>query len=314
MRKEKTASAARGRKGSLWHSMFRHKGLYLMALPGFLWFVLFKYVPLVGSVIAFMDYDIFKGIWNSKFVGLKHFSHFFKFPEFGQIFRNTAILGAYDVLIVFPIPIILAILLNEVRNAKYKKAVQTAVYVPHFLSWVIIGGIFTTLLSPNTGILNNIRQMLGLNSIYYMASEKHIRGILVIASIWKEMGWSSIVYLAAIAGIDPALYEAAEIDGANRLKRMLHITLPTILPIIMTMLLLKIGNFMEIGFEKTNSFMNSMNQDSIDVFDTFVYRYGLQNLQYSYATAVGLFKSIVGITLLFLANAFSKRTTKQSII
>lgn len=314
MRKEKTASAARGKKGSLWHSMFRHKGLYLMALPGFLWFVLFKYVPLVGSVIAFMDYDIFKGIWNSKFVGLKHFSHFFKFPEFGQIFRNTAILGAYDVLIVFPIPIILAILLNEVRNAKYKKAVQTAVYVPHFLSWVIIGGIFTTLLSPNTGILNNIRQMLGLNSIYYMASEKHIRGILVIASIWKEMGWSSIVYLAAIAGIDPALYEAAEIDGANRLKRMLHITLPTILPIIMTMLLLKIGNFMEIGFEKTNSFMNSMNQDSIDVFDTFVYRYGLQNLQYSYATAVGLFKSIVGITLLFLANAFSKRTTKQSII
>lgn len=306
--------AAELKKDSLWQSICKHKGLYLMALPGFIWFVLFKYVPLVGAVIAFMDYDIYKGIGGSKFVGFKHFAHFFQFPEFGQIFRNTAILGAYDVLIVFPIPIILAILMNEVRNAKYKKAVQTAVYVPHFLSWVIIGGIFTTLLSPNTGVINNLRQMLGLDSIYYMASEKHIRGILVIASIWKEMGWSSIVYLAAIAGIDPALYEAAEIDGANRFKRMLHITLPTILPIIMTMLLLKVGNFMEIGFEKTNSFMNSMNQESIDVFDTFVYRYGLQNLQYSYATAVGLFKSVVGITLLFVSNALSKKTTQQSII
>ncbi len=311
---KKTSQAVRTKKESFWQNMFRHKGLYFMALPGFLWFVLFRYVPLAGSVIAFMDYDIYKGIGGSKFVGLKHFSHFFKFPEFGQIFRNTAILGAYDVLIVFPIPILLAILMNEVRNAKYKKAVQTAVYVPHFLSWVIIGGIFTTLLSPNTGIINNVRQLLGLDSVYYMASEKHIRGILVIASIWKEMGWSSIVYLAAIAGIDPALYEAAEIDGANRFKRMLHITLPTILPIIMTMLLLKIGNFMEIGFEKTNSFMNSMNQGRIDVFDTFVYRYGLQNLQYSYATAVGLFKSVVGITLLFISNALSKKTTEQSVI
>lgn len=314
MSKRKASLPAGAKKDSLWHSICRHKGLYLMALPGFIWFVLFKYVPLAGAVIAFMDYDIYKGIGGSRFVGLKHFANLFQFPEFLQIFRNTAILGTYDVLIVFPIPIVLAILMNEVRNAKYKKAVQTAVYVPHFLSWVIIGGIFTTLLSPNTGIINNVRQMLGMDSVYFMASEKHIRGILVIASIWKEMGWSSIVYLAAIAGIDPALYEAAEIDGANRFQRMLHITLPTILPIIMTMLLLKIGNFMEIGFEKTNSFMNSMNQDRIDVFDTFVYRYGLQNLQYSYATAVGLFKSVVGITLLFLANAFSKKTTKQSII
>ncbi|RHP29926.1 ABC transporter permease [Lachnotalea sp. AF33-28] len=314
MKKEKAALADVNSKRSLWYSMRRHKGLYLMALPGIIWFIMFKYVPLAGSVIAFMDYDIYKGIWGSKFVGLKHFAHFFRFPEFGQIFRNTAILGAYDVLIVFPIPIFLALLMNEVRNAKYKKAVQTAVYVPHFLSWVIVGGIFTTLLSPNTGIVNNVRQMMGLDSVYYMASEKHIRGIMVLASIWKGMGWSSIVYLAAISGIDPALYEAAEIDGANRFKRILHITLPTILPIIMTMLLLKIGNFMEIGFEKTNSFMNSMNQDRIDVFDTFVYRYGLQNLQYSYATAVGLFKSVIGIALLFLANAFSKKTTKQSII
>ena len=311
---KRSSVAAGSKKDSLWQSVCKHKGLYLMGLPGVIWVVLFKYVPLAGTVIAFMDYDIYKGISGSKFAGFKHFAHFFQFPEFGQIFRNTAILGTYDVLIVFPIPIILAILMNEVRNAKYKKAVQTAVYVPHFLSWVIIGGIFTTLLSPNTGVINNFRQMLGLDSIYYMASEKHIRGILVIASIWKEMGWSSIVYLAAIAGIDPALYEAAEIDGANRFKRMLNITLPTILPIIMTMLLLKVGNFMEIGFEKTNSFMNSMNQGRIDVFDTFVYRYGLQNLQYSYATAVGLFKSVVGITLLFISNTLSMKTTQQSII
>ena len=161
----KGSSVAAGlKKDSLWQSICKHKGLYLMALPGFIWFVLFKYVPLAGAVIAFMDYDIYKGIGGSTFVGFKHFAHFFQFPEFGQIFRNTAILGACDVLIVFPIPIILAILMNEVRNAKYKKAVQTAVYVPHFLSWVIIGGIFTTLLSPNTGVINNLRQMLGLDS------------------------------------------------------------------------------------------------------------------------------------------------------
>ena len=313
MKKEKAALADVNSKRSLWYSMRRHKGLYLMALPGIIWFIMFKYVPLAGSVIAFMDYDIYKGIWGSKFVGLKHFAHFFRFPEFGQIFRNTAILGAYDVLIVFPIPIFLALLMNEVRNAKYKKAVQTAVYVPHFLSWVIVGGIFTTLLSPNTGIVNNVRQMMGLDSVYYMASEKHIRGIMVLASIWKGMGWSSIVYLAAISGIDPALYEAAEIDGANRFKRILHITLPTILPIIMTMLLLKIGNFMEIGFEKTNSFMNRMNQDRIDVFDTFVYRYGLQNLQYSYATAVGLFKSAVSFTFVAITNRLSRKHADVSL-
>ncbi len=212
----KRASGTAGRKKeNFWQNMFKHKGLYLMAFPGIIWFVLFQYVTLAGSVIAFMDYDIYKGIGGSKFAGLKHFAHLFKFPEFGQIFRNMAILGACDVLIVFPIPILLAILMNEVRGAKYKKAVQTVVYVPHFLSWVIIGGIFTTLLSPNTGIINYIRQMMGMDSIYYMASEKHIRGILVIASIWKEIGWSSIIYLAAIAGIDPALYEAALIPAGN---------------------------------------------------------------------------------------------------
>ncbi|HJC25278.1 MAG TPA: ABC transporter permease subunit [Candidatus Eisenbergiella merdavium] len=314
MEKLKAGGKEKNTNRKFWISIWKYKGLYLMALPGVIWFILFKYVPLFSSVIAFMDYDIYKGIGGSRFVGLKHFIHMFQFPEFGQIFRNTIIMGAYDVLIVFPVPILLAVLMNEVRGARYKKTVQTAVYVPHFLSWVIVGGIFTTLLSPNTGIVNNIRQMFGLDPIYYMASEKHIRGIMVIASIWKEMGWSSIVYLAAMAGIDPALYEAAEIDGANRFNRILHITLPMILPIIMTMLLLKIGNFLDIGFERTNSFMNSMNQSRIDVFDTFVYRYGLQNLQYSYATAVGMFKSIVGIILLFLANAVSRKTTEQSII
>lgn len=301
-------------KVGLLTSMRKHKGLYLMALPGFVWFVLFKYIPLCGSVIAFMDYDIFKGIFRSSFVGLKHFQHFFRFPEFKQIFLNTAILGTYDLLIAFPIPIILAVLMNEVRSTSYKKVVQTAVYVPHFLSWVIIGGVFTTLLSPNTGVINYIRQILGMEPIYFMASEKYIRGLLVLAGIWREIGWGSIVYLAAISGIDPSLYEAAEMDGANRFRRMLSITIPSILPIIMTMLLLKIGNFMEIGFERTFSFMNSMNQGKIDIFDTFVYRYGLQNLQYSYATAVGLFKSCIGISLLFIANFVSRKLTKQSII
>lgn len=290
------------------------KGLYLMAIPGFIWFILFKYIPLSGSIIAFMDYNIYEGIFQSTFVGLEHFKHFLQFPEFKQIFINTAVLGAYELFIAFPIPIILAILMNELRNIHYKKIIQTAVYVPHFLSWVIIGGIFATLLSPNTGIVNYIREWFGLEPIYFMASDEYSRAIVVLAGIWKETGWGSIVYLAAIAGIDPALYEAAEVDGANRFRRMISITLPSILPIIMTMLLLKVGHFMEIGFEKTFSFMNSMNQSKIDIFDTFVYRYGLQNLQYSYATAVGLFKSCIGIALLFVANTVSKKLTKQSII
>lgn len=301
-------------KITLAQNIRKHKGLYLMVIPGLIWFILMKYIPLGGSVIAFMDYDIYNGIMGSSFVGLKHFKHFFSFQEFWQIFSNTAILGAYDIVIAFPIPIILAILMNELRSLRYKKVVQTAVYVPHFLSWIIIGGIFTSLLSPNTGVVNYIRELFGLEPIYFMASEDYSRMIVVVAGIWKETGWSSIVYLAAISGIDPSLYEAAEVDGANRFRKMISITLPSILPIIMTMLLLKIGHFMDIGFERTFSFMNSMNQDTIDIFDTFVYRYGLQNLQYSYATAVGLFKSCIGIALLFIANKVSKKLTYESII
>ena len=305
MKKEKAAMADVNSKRSLWYSMRRHKGLYLMALPGIIWFIMFKYVPLAGSVIAFMDYDIYKGIWGSKFVGLKHFAHFFRFPEFGQIFRNTAILGAYDVLIVFPIPIFLALLMNEVRNAKYKKAVQTAVYVPHFLSWVIVGGIFTTLLSPNTGIVNNVRQMMGLDSVYYMASEKHIRGIMVLASIWKGMGWSSIVYLAAISGIDPALYEAAEIDGASGWKRDWYISIPMLKPAIITNVLLNVAfclrtfeyPFLMTGGGPATSTMN---------LSLYIYKEMMNANRYGISMVAGLATVVLGVIIMGVINTIGK--------
>jgi putative aldouronate transport system permease protein len=301
------------RKKSILSYFNENKALYLLSLPGILYFALFKYIPLFGSVMAFQDYNIFVGIWNSTWVGLDHFYHMFEYPEFTRILNNTIFIGFYSLVLAFPIPIILALLMNELRGTLFKRYIQTAVYVPHFLSWIVIGGIVIELLSPNNGIVNRILESLGKDPIYFMGEESYIRTIIVGSGIWRSAGWGTIIYLAAISGVNPDLYEAAEIDGANRWRKAYYITIPGILPSIVVLFLLQIGTFLDLGFENVFVFLNPLNSVKGDILDTYIYRVGLVQGQYAYTTAIGLFKSFVGLLLIVGTNMLSKKTTGEGL-
>ncbi|WP_246067576.1 ABC transporter permease [Paenibacillus koleovorans] len=291
----------------------KHWAIYSMIVPGLLYFIIFKYIPLGGSVIAFQDYNLFNGILHSKFVGFKHFENLFTYPEFFRVLKNTLIISVYQLVLGFPAPILLAILLNEVRKVMFKRILQTVLYLPHFLSWVIVGGLFISFLSPSTGLVNEAIKAMGFKPIFFMQEPSYFRSIIVGSSIWKEVGWSTIIYLAALAGINPELYEAAEVDGAGRFRQVVSITIPSLLPTIMVLLLLRIGNMLDTGFEQIYMFLNPLNAEKGEVFDTYIYRIGLLGAQYSYSTAIGIFKSVVGFVLLIGANAISKKTTGDSI-
>lgn len=300
-------------RGSTLRYMWKFKALYFISIPGILYFLLFKYVPLLGSVIAFQDYNLFAGVRGSPWVGLAHFEWMFQHYDFLRILKNTLLLGIYDILFAFTAPIILALLLNEVRLVLYKKIVQTVIYAPHFLSWVIVSGIFTGILSPSSGILNVMLGWIGIEPIYFLGEESYIRTVLVGSGLWRDVGWGTIIYLAALAGINPELYEAAEIDGAGRWKQTLSITLPSLLPVITILFLLKIGDFLDYGFERVFVFQNPLNIRNSEILDTYIYKAGLRQMQYSYATAIGLFKSVVGLFLLVIANTLSKKSTGESL-
>ncbi|KQX48414.1 ABC transporter permease [Paenibacillus sp. Root444D2] len=287
--------------------------LYLISIPGLLYFAIFKYIPLFGSSIAFQNYNIFKGISGSPWVGMVHFKRLFTYPEFMIILKNTLYIGMYDLIFAFPVPIILALLLNEIRFNGYKRLLQTVIYMPHFLSWVIVGGIVIGLLSPTTGIVNQVLGWFHIESIYFMGENSYIRSILIGSGIWKDSGWGTIIYLAAIAGIHPDLYEAAEIDGAGRFRQVISITLPSILPTITILLLLHIGHFMDFGFERVFLFLNPLNSENGEILDTYVYRAGLVDRQYSFTTAIGLFKSLVGLVLIIIGNTVSKKASGESL-
>ncbi|WP_374955081.1 ABC transporter permease [Paenibacillus sp. PCH8] len=293
--------------------MWRYRILYLLSVPGILYFFLFKYVPLFGSVIAFQNYNIFKGITGSDWVGLEHFQKMFSHYDFLQILNNTLLLGLYDLVIAFPVPIVLAILLNEVRMIMFKRLLQTIVYMPHFLSWVVISGIFMGIFSMDAGVVNKALVFLGMQPVYFLGEDSYIRSILIGSGIWRDSGYGTIIFLAAIAGINPDLYEAAEVDGAGRLKQIWSITLPSLLPTIMILLLLHIGKFLDLGFERVFVFLNPLNLESGEILDTYIYKAGLLSQQYSYTTAIGLFKSVVGLMLILLGNFFSKKTTGESL-
>ncbi|SFT07625.1 carbohydrate ABC transporter membrane protein 1, CUT1 family [Paenibacillus sp. BC26] len=293
--------------------MWKYRTLYLISIPGIVYFIVFKYVPLLGSVIAFQNYNIFSGFGGSPWVGFRHFERMFQHYDFLRILKNTLILGFLDILIAFTAPIILALLLNEVRLAVYKKIVQTIVYAPHFLSWVIVSGIFVGMLSPTSGIVNVIVGWFGIEPIYFLGEDSYIRAILVGSGLWRDVGWGTIIYLAALTGINPELYEASEIDGAGRWKQTLRITLPSLLPVITVLFLLKIGDFMDYGFERVFVFQNPLNITNSEILDTYIYKAGLKQMQYSYATAIGLFKSVVGLVLLVIANTLSRKATGESL-
>lgn len=301
------------RLGDAGRYLWRYRILYLLSVPGILYFFLFKYVPLFGSIIAFQNYNIFKGITGSDWVRLEHFQKMFSHYDFLRILNNTLLLGIYDLVIAFPVPILLAILLNEVRMIVFKRLLQTIVYMPHFLSWVVISGIFMGIFSMDAGVVNKALGFLGMQPIYFLGEDSYIRSILIGSGIWRDSGYGTIIFLAAIAGINPDLYEAAEVDGAGRLKQIWSITLPSLLPTIMILLLLHIGKFLDLGFERVFVFLNPLNLESGEILDTYIYKAGLLSQQYSYTTAIGLFKSVVGLMLVLLGNFFSKKTTGESL-
>ncbi|MFA9557670.1 ABC transporter permease [Evansella sp. AB-rgal1] len=281
--------------------------LYVMIVPGVLYYIILKYIPLMGTVIAFQDYQIFNGILASPWVGLQNFIFLFSYQDFYNVLRNTILIAFYQLIFGFPAPIILALLFNEIRIKFLKKSVQSLFYLPHFLSWVIVGGIVFELLSSQ-GVVNAVREWLGLETILFMQKESYFRSIVVLSSIWKNVGWGTIIYLAAITSINPNLYEAAVIDGANRWKQVKHITLPLMFPTILVLFLLNIGNFLELGFDQIYNLLTPMTYSVGDIIETYVYRAGVLQGQYSLTTAIGLFQSLVGFTLLYIFNRLARKT------
>jgi putative aldouronate transport system permease protein len=286
--------------------------LWLIALPGILHFVIFKYVPMLGNVIAFQNYSIFSGIAGSPWVGFRHFANMFTYAEFYHILTNTLLLSMYSILFGFPAPLVLALLLNEVRKMWFKRSVQTLLYLPHFFSWVIVGSLFINLLTID-GFLNTLLGWFGVPKNDYLTKPEYFRGILVTIGIWKEMGWGMIIYLAALSGINPNLYEAAMVDGAGRFRQMWSITLPSLLPAIIILFLLRVGHVLDSNVEQVLIMLNPVVRDVGEVIDTYVYRVGLLGAQFSLTTAIGIFKSLVGLLLVVGLNTLSRKTTGESI-
>lgn len=290
-----------------------HYLLYLMVLPGVVYFGVFRYGPMYGAVIAFKDYRVLDGILASPWVGLTNFQRVFAGPYFVNILTNTVVISVYKLVFGTIAALALALLLNEIRVRWFKRTVQTIAYLPHFLSWVVVFGIALSVLSPSTGLANKGIGALGMSPINFLADPEWFRSVLVASDIWKNMGWNAIIYLAALAGVSPTLYEAAAVDGASRLRRVLHITLPGIMPVIVLVTILNIGHLMSAGFDQIFVFYNPAVYSVADIIDTWVYRQGIEGFQYSVAAAVGLFKGVVGCLLLLGANWSAKRLTGSGL-
>lgn len=312
-RQAQTGKTLAKQKMPFWQYLWENKALYLMLLPGIIYYLVFHYTPMAGVIIAFKDFDIFSGIFSSDWVGLKHFQKLFSSESFYQIFRNSLTISFYKLAVCFPIPIVVAIMLNEVRIRKYQRTLQTIVYMPYFLSWVVIAGIVTNLLSPSDGIVNVILKSMGEESVNFLASKEWFRTILVVSDLWHGMGWNTVIFLAALTNIDPQLYEAARIDGAGKMQQIWHITLPGLKSTIIVLLLMKIGNIMNNGFEQIFLLYNPNVYDVADVFETYVYRIGLVDTRYDFATAVGLFKSCVSFIMLITANKLARAFGERGI-
>lgn len=287
--------------------------IYLMLLPTIIWMIVFLYKPMYGLQIAFKDYSIFRGVAASPWVGFEHFQTLFSNDQFLRAIKNTIIISALNLLFGFPAPIILALMFNEILHATYKRTAQTIVYLPHFISTVIIAGIVTTAFSPTAGVVNTMIGWFGLDSIYFLTKPEWFRPIFVSTGIWQEAGFGSIVFLAAIAGVNPSLYESAVVDGASRWQMMWRITIPSIMPTIIIMLIIRIGNIMEVSFELIILLYQPATWSTADVVNTFVYRQGLESGQYDVAAAAGLFNAVVAFVLVMTANTLSRRYSRTSL-
>lgn len=296
-------SVERVKKRNVWKRIMQDKSLYVMLLPVIAFYLLFKYSPMAGEIIAFKNYRFVDGIFGSDWVGLRHFRMLFQSTDFWRVLRNTLLLNVYSLAFGFPVPILLALMLNEIRLEGFKRVIQNLLYIPHFISWAVLGGILITMLSPSTGVVNLILQnVFGVEPVYFMANSGWWPVAYTVSSIWREAGWGTILYLAAMAAIDPQLYEAAKIDGASKMRQIWHITLPGIRSTIAILLILRMGNMMDVGLEQTLALQNDSVLDVADVISTYVYRIGLQNMNYSYTTALGLFQSVIGLILVVSVN------------
>lgn len=294
-------------------SLKRHWQYYLLVLPPLLYILIFKYFPMFGVVIAFKDYNVVKGILGSPWAGFKYFEQLFDAPFFWQYLRNTIVISLYGLIVNFPLPILLALALNEIRNGFFKKSVQMVTYAPFFISTVVIVSIIIVNLSPNVGLSSTIFRALGMEPVDFLGQASLFKTIYVFSDAWQHTGYSAIIYIAALAGVNPELYEAAKVDGATRLQKIIHIDLPSLVPIIVILLILNIGSTMSVGFEKIFLMQNPLNQNASEVISTYVYKVGLLNSNFSFSAAIGLFNSVVNLILLIIVNFISRRVSANSL-
>lgn len=301
------------RRSRLFKSIISRYDLYLMLLLPIAWYLIFHYGPMYGVQIAFKNFSPARGILESPWAGFAHFERFFDSYYFLRLLWNTISINLYSLLFAFPIPIMLALLINEIRSKAYGKLVQNVTYIPHFISVVVMVGMLTLFFSTNGGPINTIIEALGGKPVRFLDSAEWFKPIFIGSNIWQSMGWQSIIYIAALSGVNPQLYEAAKMDGASRLRRIWHVSLPGILPVIVILLILDIGHFMNVGFEKILLMQNNLNLESSDVISTFVYTTGILKGEYSYTAAIGLFNSVINLTLLVLVNRFARKKAETSL-
>ena len=305
-----------GRQSPLVRFFVKYKYLHLLILPGLIYFIIFKYLPMYGVIIAFQNYKAvggFRGTFTSEWVGLLQFKRFFQSVYFTRLTVNTILISLYRIILGFPAPIILALLFNELRLRRFKRVVQTVTYMPHFLSWVVIAGFVITILSPTSGPINAVLEKLGFEPIFFLSNKRLFRGILVLSDMWRNVGWQSIIYLAAISGINPELYEAATVDGALKWQKIRHITLPGIKEIIAILLILRVGRILDENFQQILNLYNPAVYEVADVYETYVYRIGILQAEFSFAAAVGFFKSICALVLIYLSNKAAKKLGTQGL-
>lgn len=313
MEKAHKTNAKALQRSTVLNRLKKDKWIYALLAPGLLYFIIFKYVPMWGVLLAFKNYQPFLGFWKSEWVGMEHFQIFFTNPEFFMLLRNTLLLSFYNLLFFFPAPIILALLLNEIRLAFFKRTIQTLIYVPHFISLVIVASLTYVFLTTQGGLVNELLEKYVGTKIDFLSSPDWFRPMIIMQTIWKETGFGTIIFLAALAGVDVEQYEAAITDGANRWRQMWHITLPSIRSTIVILLILRMGDVLDNGFEQIFLMRNPLNREVAEVFDTYVYMMGITQGAFSYSTAVGLFKAIVGVILVLGANWLAKRFGQSGI-
>lgn len=304
----------KAKKKTVWDIIKKYKAFYIMLIPGIIYFLIFKYGPMWGLVIAFQNYNPFKGILGSEFVGFEHFARFLQSPECWQLFRNTLLLAVYNLVFYFPLPIIIALMLNEVGNMFFKKIVQSLIYIPHFISWVVVVGLCYIMFNNQNGSITQMyADLTGGGQLNLLMSETAFRPMVIVQMIWKEAGWGTIIFLAALSGVDVQLYDAAYIDGATNFQRLWHVTLPSIRSTIVVMFILRLGKFMDTGFDQIFNMLNAMNREVGEVFDTYIYQIGMVAGQYSYSTAVGFFKSIIALVLVIVTDYLSKKMGEEGV-